>query len=210
MKKKLKHSSPSFSGENGPLLSSAMAESHDREGIGMNRRVTVLATLHELQGAEQRHGNFFDPKYTELLDQLILAEEIDFIFEEASGLGPTIAEKVSLEKLGSNRYLDVDPRKDKRERFGIPKDSNDFYMIGSPPTVAFASWQFHEVHAKREEFWLQQLAGYEFKTGLMICGLTHMLSFAFRLHAANFRVKALQYASWQRNRPRIIELHTFT
>jgi hypothetical protein len=107
---------------------------------------------------------------------------------------------LSLDKLGPNRYFDVDPPRDEREKFGIPKDSNDFYMIGSPPSAAFASWQFHEVHALREEFWVQQLAKQEFTSALMVCGLTHGLSLASRLHAAHFSVKALEYANWQRNR----------
>ena len=165
----------------------------------MNRRVLILATLHQLQGAENRHGNLHDPMYIKLLNQLIVAEEIDFIFEEASGRGPTTAEKLSLDIFGPGRYLDVDPHRDEREKFGIPKESNDFYMIGSPPGAVFASWQFHEVHEIREEYWLKQLARQSFKSALMVCGLAHVLSFAFRLHAANFSVKALDYANWQRN-----------
>ncbi len=171
----------------------------------MNRRVTILATLHELQGAEKRHGNRSDPMYSALIDQLMIAEGIDFVFEEASGWGPTIAEKLAFDKLGPKRYLDVDPGRDEREKFGIPRDSNDSYMIGSPPTAAFASWQFHEVHAMREEHWIQQLTNQEFKSALMVCGLAHLLSFAFRLHAANFSVRSLDYASWQRNGARNTE-----
>jgi hypothetical protein len=160
----------------------------------------VLATLHELQGAEKRHGNMRDPKYTELLKQLIGTEQVDFIFEEASGQGPTIAERLSTEYLGPGRYLDVDPHRDEREKFGIPKDSHDFYMIGTPPKVGHASVLFHEVHALREEFWIRQLAKEEFASALMVCGLAHLLSFTFRLHAANFSVKSLDYATWQRER----------
>ncbi len=167
----------------------------------MNRRVTILATLHELQGAERRDGNVHDPMYKALLDQLMAREQIDFIFEEASGWGPTVAEKLARERLGSDRYLDVDPGREERAKFGIPPDSNDSYMIGSPPSAAFAHWQFHEVHERREEFWLQQLTKQEFNSALMICGLAHVLSFAFRLDAANFSVKALEYANWQRHRP---------
>jgi hypothetical protein len=196
MKRNVKRHSADFSGG---ILSTAMAESRNREGIGKNRRVTILATLHEVQGAEQRNGTVKDPKYIELLNQLLVAETIDFVFEEASGLGPTIAEKLSLDQLGPNRYLDVDPHRNDREKFGIPRNSHDFYMIGTPPAAAFASWQFHEVHALREEFWVQQLTEREFKSALMVCGLAHMLSFASRLHAACFSVKTLEYANWQRN-----------
>ena len=51
-----------------------------------------------------------------------------------------------------------------------------------------------EVHDKREEFWLRQITGQEFKSALMICGLAHVLSFAFRLRAQDFSVQALEYA----------------
>jgi hypothetical protein len=201
VKKGTKRRLPDFHGERYFLLSPAMGEPSVSEGAnGMNRRVTLLATLHELQGAEKRPGNVDDPMYAKLLKQLIIGEGIDFVFEEASGWGPTTAEKLSLGMLGPNRYVDVDPPREERAKFGIPADSNDSYMIGSPPKVAFASWQFHEVQARREEFWIQELTRQEFESGLMVCGLAHGLSFAFRLHAANFSVKALEYANWHRPR----------
>jgi hypothetical protein len=65
----------------------------------MNPRLTVLATLHVIQGAEKRVGNVHDPMYVALLNKLMVSESVDFIFEEASGLGPTIAEKLALERL---------------------------------------------------------------------------------------------------------------
>jgi hypothetical protein len=40
---------------------------------------------------------------------------------------------------------------------------------------------------------------HEFKSALVICGLVHLLSFAFRLQNANFSVQAINYANWQRN-----------
>ncbi|SRR6266567_3097731 len=159
----------------------------------MGRLVVVLATQHELQGAEKRMGSVNDPLYTELLEELVHAEGLDFIFEEATGLGPTIAEKLSLSKLGPKRYLDVDPSLDERERFGIPKVTNNPFMVGPPPDAAFADWQFHEVHAKREKFWIQRMIERDFKAALMICGIAHGLSFTFRLQAAKFTVKTATY-----------------
>ena len=78
----------------------------------MNPRVTVLATLHVVQGAEKRVGNVHDPVYVALLEKLMLSEGVDFIFEEASGLGPTIAEKLALERLPFGHYVDIDPAKE--------------------------------------------------------------------------------------------------
>jgi hypothetical protein len=40
----------------------------------MTPRVTVLATLHVVQGAEKRLGNVHDPMYVALLNKLILSK----------------------------------------------------------------------------------------------------------------------------------------
>ncbi len=165
----------------------------------MNPRVTVLATLHVLQGAEKRHGNLHDPMYVALLNKLLLSESVDFVFEEASGLGPTIAERLSRQELGFGRYLDIDPAQTSRSEFGIPANSNEPNIIGSPPKVAFAYWQILETHAKREALWVERIQQQKFESALVICGLVHLLSLAFRLQQARFSVQAIDYANWQRN-----------
>jgi len=165
----------------------------------MNPRVTVLATLHVVQGAEKRLGNVHDPMYVSLLNKLMISEGVDFIFEEASGLGPTIAEKLALEQLPFGHYLDIDPSRADRQDFGISSNSSESNMIGEPPTVAFANWQILDVHAKREELWAERIQQHEFKSALVIVGLVHLLSFAFRLQEAKFSVQAINYANWQRN-----------
>lgn len=163
----------------------------------MNRLVTVLGTLHRLQNGEKDLRRVDDPQFKELLDILVAEDGIDFIFEEATGLGPTTAEKLAL-TWGPDRYLDVDPPRRDREKFGIPENTNEPFMLGSPvtspPTAVFADRHFHEAHAKREEYWLQQIAKRDFKKALMVCGENHTLSFAFRLVAANFNVKTFTYA----------------
>jgi hypothetical protein len=162
-------------------------------------RVTVLSTLHIVQGAEKRVGNVHDPMYIALLNKLLDSEGIDFIFEEASGLGPTIAEKLALEQLAFGHYVDMDPARVERVEFGIPANSSEPNMIGRPPTVAFANWQILDVHAKREELWAQRIEQHKFESALVICGLVHLLSFAFRLQRAKYSVQAINYANWQRN-----------
>ena len=164
----------------------------------MISRVTVLGTLHILQGAENRVGSVHDPMYVELLSKLMLSEGVDFIFEEASGLGPTIAEKLALEKLPFGHYLDIDPARGERAALGIPSNSNEPHMIGEPPSVAFANWQVLVAQARREELWLERIRQHEFQSALAICGLVHLLSFAFRLQEVKFSVQAINYANWQR------------
>jgi hypothetical protein len=167
----------------------------------MGPRVTVLATLHVVQGAEKRLGNVHDPAYAALLNKLMISEGVDFIFEEVSGLGPTIAEKLALEKLAFGHYLDIDPAQRDRSEFGIPSVSSEPHMIGPPPGTASANWQILEAHAKREELWVKRIQQHEFQSALVICGLVHLLSLAFRLQHANFSVQAINYANWQRNSP---------
>ena len=175
----------------------------------MMPRVTVLATLHVVQGAEKRVGNVHDPMYVALLDKLMVSEGVDFIFEEASGLGPTIAEKLALEKLGFLHYLDIDPARGDRADFGIPSNSSEPLMIGAPPSVAFANWQILDAHAKREEVWLQRIRQHKFQSALAIVGLVHLLSFAFRVQAANFSVQGINYANWQRQPARRLDTGVF-
>jgi hypothetical protein len=164
----------------------------------MHPRVTVLATLHVVQGAEKRIGNTHDPMYVALLEKLMISEGVDFIFEEASGLGPTIAEKLAIEKLAFGHYVDIDPDRTERPDFGIPPNSSEPHMIGAPPTVAFANWQILDTHLKREELWVRRIRQHTFQSALAIVGLVHLLSFAFRLQAANYSVQAINYANWQR------------
>jgi len=162
-------------------------------------RVTVLATLHVFQGAEKRLANLHGPVYVELLNKLMASEGVDFIFEEASGLGPTIAEKLALEKLAFGHYVDIDPARNDRPAFGIPLSSAEPNMIGTPPTVSFANWQILDVHAKREKLWVERIQQRRFESALVICGLVHLLSLAFRLQEAKYSVQAINYANWQRN-----------
>jgi hypothetical protein len=162
----------------------------------MNRFVAVLGTTHEVQNGEKYWRRVDDPHFKPLLDMLVAEDTIDFIFEEATRLGPTIAEKLAL-TWGPDRYLDVDPPREERLKFGIPENTNQPISLGSPfdsPPAISADRAFHEAHAKREEHWLRQIMKQDFKKALMVCGQNHALSFAFRLSAANFNVKTITYA----------------
>ena len=77
----------------------------------------------ELQGSKKRRGNINDPLYEDLVTDLIQDQTIDFVFEEATGLGPTTAEHLSAKLVGANRYLDLDPPMQERHIFGIPPGS---------------------------------------------------------------------------------------
>jgi hypothetical protein len=85
----------------------------------MSRKVVVLATIHDVQGAQNRpRGTFEDPEYRGVIEALIAHYYVDSIFEEACGCGPTIAEKLAIAQ--GLRYLDVDAR-----AFGIEIDTEE-------------------------------------------------------------------------------------
>jgi hypothetical protein len=161
----------------------------------MSRFIVVLGTSHRLQEAAKGRSNITDPSYPDLAVQLISTEQIDFIFEEATGLGPTIAERLALSHWGQNHYLDVDPPKSERNKYGISAETGAFFAIDpedSQKSKDVAYWEFVEEHDKREDLWLQRIKGEAFSKALMICGYAHTLSFAFRLRS-EFDVKALYY-----------------
>jgi hypothetical protein len=144
----------------------------------MKKSVMVLAVPHQLQGTGFQ-GYVEDESYSDLVGQLI-RKNVDSVFEEAAGRGPTIAQGLAQFVLGAGHYLDVDPPPAERPRLGIgtagggdrlaPGESADFY-----------EWAIIEENKKREELWKQKIEAQSFVMGLMICGIGHCLSFAFRL-----------------------------
>lgn len=148
---------------------------------GANRSVLLLATLHEVQGLPEFPGSVEDPSYADGIESCIRSGRIDFVFEEAAGLGPSTAEQRANSLLGPGHYLDVDSERDK------PNPLN-----GRKPICGFTSVNVIKC-MKREDVWLQRLNAQEFKKGLVICGVGHSLSFAFRLQHARFSVELCQH-----------------
>ena len=172
-------------------------ESNARETRPLTRTVVFLGTSHRLQGAARGICNIDDPDYRTLVNQLWQNHSIDFVFEEASGLGPTFAEKFALQKIGPGRYKDIDPSAGDRKTLGIPAETGKDCRIGQP-NLDTGHWGFGreelvDAHEKREYFWLPFIRDREFLTALVICGHAHLLSFAFRLKGDGFGVKAYSY-----------------
>jgi hypothetical protein len=146
-----------------------------------NKSAIVLAVPHQLQGPG--FAAFInDPAYRELVGGLIRG--VDFVFEEAAGRGPSIAEELAKSLLEPGRYLDIDPPKDQRTKHGLAEATG-----GTEPIDVFRlpdtyRWELVDEHRKREELWLQRILDKSFSRGLVICGTAHGLSFAFRLGCA--------------------------
>jgi len=132
--------------------------------------IVVLGVHHALQGGVNvpEPLKIDDPTYGRFVTQLINEFSLDYIFEEASGLGPTTASKLQRPGLG---YSDVDPSGPERIRLEMPSGLSE---------VQEALW--------REAFWVRTIANTSFKNGLMICGVGHTLGVAARLEGCGFSV----------------------
>jgi hypothetical protein len=169
--------------------------------VALTKTVILLGTAHRLQGAKKGSSNIDDPDYSILIEQLCSTFAIDFIFEEASGLGPTIAEKFALETIGPNRYKDIDPNVEARKKLGIGSHSGKDYRIGrlnfDTNHWGYGREELVDVQEKREYFWLPFIREQEFSRALLICGQAHLLSFAFRLKGEDFDVRAYSYMPYK-------------
>jgi hypothetical protein len=168
-----------------------------RQEAKMARTVAVLGTNHKIQRCAKMPESLEDPDYETLLRQLLSTYKVDFIFEEAQALGPTLGEKVAVEKLGPDRYEDVDPAKSAWESLGIVETCKG-YFIGEPDLKnqvwPHAVEQIMAAHDKREQMWLQSILDRsDFENALMICGDHHLFSFSFRLIQMSFDVRAFSY-----------------
>src|SRR5260370_5041178 len=102
-----------------------------RRGLVLMKTVILLGTAHRVQGAKKGICNIQDPDYGTLVNQLWQTYSVDFIFEEASGLGPTFAEKFALEKIGPNRYKDIDPSAGDLKKLAILTAYGKHYRIST-------------------------------------------------------------------------------
>ena len=166
------------------------------------RSIVVLGTSHRLQGAvNSKWQSIDDPSYRRLVEQLISSYRVEIIFEEASGCGPTEAQKIA--DLAQIRYMDVDPSPDERVRLGMrPKPPS---ADGIPIDEMGQDWySLDDVEAQdqRENHWLREIKESDFNCGLLICGYTHGLSLAFRFRAAGFRAESVDYLPHHKLCPR--------
>jgi hypothetical protein len=145
--------------------------------------IIVLGTSHRVQGTPSFAGSVIDPGYAQAISTIISERSIDFVFEEASGCGPSTAQTLT-ESLKSVRYLDIDPHPSVRHEHGIVD------AAGQPFPENISANARVEEQNQREQFWCNRIAEQEFKNGLVICGFAHTLSLVFRLRSAGF---GLQY-----------------
>ena len=119
----------------------------------MTKSVVVLGVTHELQGP-RFIGYVDDPSYPLLLK--LSMRGVDFVFEEASGLGPSIAENLANSILGPGHYVDVDPSASQRGIYRIVAiDMGDGAIDrnNSPDRYVPIAVEPHKI---REELWARR------------------------------------------------------
>jgi hypothetical protein len=146
-----------------------------------DRRIVVLGTDHRLQGSPNYPRSVTDPGYSKMLMEIISEASVDFIFEEASGRGQTVASRLA-DLRPSILYRDIDPPPEVRHEFGIVSST------GQPFPINISAKEKVEEDVQREELWARRIADQDFKSGLIICGCSHTLSIAFKLRSAGLTV----------------------
>jgi hypothetical protein len=159
----------------------------------------LFGTIHQIQGAEKaRPPTIDDPAYLTLVSRFL--ENKDFVFEEASGLGPTKAERLALERLGPGHYYDIDPSVDPqngtRWPYGIGVTGDSFPIEPCTVLTDFYRVEYVEAQFTRETLWLARIAETDFTNAIFICGELHVLSMAFRLRSEGFKVEAWTYVPY--------------
>ncbi|SRR6266566_4442973 len=161
----------------------------------MARSVTILGTVHQIQGAEnspRKNTNIEDSFYLTLVDQFLQGR--DFAFEEASEYGPTKLKRRAA-RIG---YLDVDPHPDKREALGIGPTGAP-HLVNPMGQFSDSYWEeFESEHSKREDHWLKGITGTNFENALFVCGFLHTFSVAGKLRLAGFEVGTWIYIPYSK------------
>jgi hypothetical protein len=166
----------------------------------MSRSVVLLATLHQFQGPKFR-DYVEDKSYRNLIEQIVSTKRIDFMFEEAAGRRPSIAEECANSLLQPGQYMDVDPAQNERRQYGIPDEMLTGGWIDRDKRSKSEDMYGRRtvnVHDEREKYWLKRILATRFERGLVICGISHSLSFAFRLQIAEFKVELWDYIPFKK------------
>jgi hypothetical protein len=176
-----------------PVALCAMVRLITKENFtSATRRIVIVGIPHALQGPGFS-GFIGDTSYRTLVENLI-RDEVDFVFEEAAGRGPSIAEGLANSLIGPGRYLDFDPGLTERPKHGIHIEIARSFPIAPFDSTDTCESSAVDAQGKREQLWLQRVQAERFEKGLVICGVTHSLSFAFRLRSAGITVpESLSY-----------------
>jgi hypothetical protein len=162
-------------------------------------QVFVFGTAHEVQGKEFQMS-VDDECYRDTLEYLITAHRLDSVFEEAAGHSPSDAQIIADSRSPRLIYADVDLPRSERGQHGLAADtsySEPIDLWSRPPCTP--RFEYVAEHAAREQFWLEGIKEHKFESALFICGVSHTLSFSFRLSDAGYEVEqCLTYLPYEK------------
>ncbi len=153
------------------------------------RSIRVLGVPHRLQGPGFR-DYVADPSYRHWVEDYMRAG-VDIVFEEAAGRKPSIVADLASDLSANSkpiRYVDIDPAENERRKYGITTESANGAPVDPLDSDDFYESPYISENINRENLWLKRILEEQFEKGLVVCGLAHTLSFAYRLHAAEINV----------------------
>jgi hypothetical protein len=153
----------------------------------MTKSVAVLAVPHQLQGPGFR-DYVEDPSYPLLLKLLMRVHDVDFVFEEAAGRHPSVADCSATAFHRPAQYLDIDPPPEERPKYGIAMEVGGGAGIDPCHSPDYYESSKVDEQRKREELWVSRIVSTPFQKALVIVGVAHGLSVAFRLVSAGVSV----------------------
>jgi hypothetical protein len=156
----------------------------------MSQSVQLIGIPHQLQGPKF-NGYVEDSSYSDWVEGFI--RRVDFVFEEAAGRRPSVAEQHADSILKPGHYMDIDPPVSERHKYGLAEES----ATGGPIDPCHSSDAYESPYVgeqiKREELWQKRIQAQKFDKGLVICGIAHSLSVAFRLQGVGMSVEVYTY-----------------
>ena len=122
----------------------------------MARSILVHGIPHQIQGPNFQ-GYVEDESFGPWVRSLIRQFQVDFVFEEASGRGPSVAEGLVQSLQNKVGYLDIDPPANERHKYGIAQRTGEGGPIDPVRSLDVYEISYVDEHKKREEEWLRRI-----------------------------------------------------
>jgi hypothetical protein len=141
------------------------------------QRICIFGSYHEFQEHTPPDYGFY-----KRIRSLIKEHAVDAIFEEATGLAPKSSVELIADQAGLP-WFNVDLSKDEREN-----------LPDSARRGRYDTLQDLEMHRQRENAWIKRISESGSRSGLLVCGLCHVLSVGERLCSQGFAVETHTYS----------------
>ncbi|HXX17959.1 MAG TPA: hypothetical protein VEJ46_01015 [Candidatus Acidoferrum sp.] len=142
----------------------------------MVRQIVIFGVHHKYQTETP-----INPFFRQHLCDLVNEHQVDFILEEGTGLPPKSCVEVLADTLAIH-WKNVDLSRDQRELVGDGAESS-----------IHDTFQDLNLHECREWVWAVRTSATVIDSGLIVCGICHVLSLADKLRWIGFAVEGHVY-----------------